>query len=827
MAGNLKEKFAARPAFPKRAVITGGMPYGNKGLHFGHIGGYFIHADVLARFLRDRIGHGNVIFVSGTDCYGSPITEDFRKKSESGEASGSIDDFVRANHLFQKSVLDEYQISLDLFAASSLPPAAENHRRMSAMFIRALHGNGHLAKLSTSQFYDPDLRVFLNGRQVIGRCPVAGCQSEKGYADECDLGHQYLPSELIDPKSTLSGRTPEMREAVNWYVRMDAFRDLLRSWVDEFSKRPNSRPFAVRAIEEFLEPPVIYLKRDFVEAVESIAPAGAAEVAAGAAGAANVAGAAGVANANGAASAQASASNTASAANAAEVVSGAANTVGAANTANTANAANMANAANVAGAACAAANAANANGTASAQAGAYNTANTAGAACAAANAANANGTAGAASAPAAPRPSRAMPPHEIADDGKSTSVKLIFATLAEREQACALISGAGINYRTGKTLVPFRLTGNIEWGVPAPELDGVGGLTVWVWPESLWAPISFTKTYLESVGKPEDEWQKWWMSRDARVYQFIGQDNIYFYGPAQSAMFMGMQGREPSASPADGQLALTDLIVSNHLLFFGKKASSSGKEKPPMAHELLEHYTPEQLRAHFLGLGLGIRSVSFQPKPLNAGAKPGDPDPVLKEGNMLTNVLNRVARSCFYTAQKYTDGRAPELAATDEAAGMAAEAALDYEALMFRCEFHQVMSMLDVYVRNINKYWARRVKEADEADKADGKAGDAGSAEAAIGGAASESGGGLQIRLQALADGLHMLRVAAVLTHPIAPDGSEMIAEYLNMANNFFDWEDIFRPFRDFIADPATHRLRFLEPRVDFFKKHESQFAAQ
>ena len=69
-----------RPNFPKRAIVTGGMPYGNKSLHFGHVGGMFVHADVYARFLRDRIGKDNVIFVSGTDCYGSPIAEGYRKK---------------------------------------------------------------------------------------------------------------------------------------------------------------------------------------------------------------------------------------------------------------------------------------------------------------------------------------------------------------------------------------------------------------------------------------------------------------------------------------------------------------------------------------------------------------------------------------------------------------------------------------------------------------------------------------------------------------------------------------------------------------------------
>ena len=73
-----------RPIFPKRAVITGGMPYGNKELHFAHFGGYMVHADTLARFLRDRIGKENVVFVSGTDCYGSPALEYFRALSAKG-----------------------------------------------------------------------------------------------------------------------------------------------------------------------------------------------------------------------------------------------------------------------------------------------------------------------------------------------------------------------------------------------------------------------------------------------------------------------------------------------------------------------------------------------------------------------------------------------------------------------------------------------------------------------------------------------------------------------------------------------------------------------
>jgi methionyl-tRNA synthetase len=624
----------------KRFIVTAGMPYGNKSLHFGHIGGVFVHADCFARFLRDRYGAENVLFVSGTDCYGSPITEDYRKRCENGAFSGTIEDFVRHNHEDQKAVLDSYDISLDLYAASALGRAAEIHRETSAWVLTALHRNGHLKKLAAKQFYDPGRGVYLNGRQVIGRCPVAGCQSEKGYADECDLGHQYPPGELLEPKSALTGATPELRDAENIYNRTDEMRGVLKEWLEEFSKRERTRPFAASSIAEFLEPPVIYCKREFLDNLPS------------------------------------------------------------------------------------------------------------------------------------------MPVYTVRDEGeKKQSVALVFETLNDREQACAALSAAGIRFRTGKTLVPFRLTGNTEWGVPAPEIEGLSGQTFWVWPESLWAPISFTQAALETRG---ERWQDWWCNPGTTVVQFIGQDNIYFYGPAQVALFRGM----------DAGLPDTDLAANNHILFFNKKASSSGALKPPMAAGLLEHYTPEQLRAHFLGLGLSIRSVGFQPKPLNPDAKPGDQDPVLKEGSLFTGVLNRAARSCFYTAQKYFGGKHPPVPPSAQAAANAEKAVDEYMRLMMKCEFHTMMNLLDDFIRNLNKSFSARMKEAgDDLDKT----------------------------APALADALHTLRAAAMMSRPVVPCGTEMIAEYFQLDFDFFSWENAGRHC------PAGHIFKFLEPRVDFFRPHPSQ----
>ena len=656
----------ARPTFPKRAIITAGMPYGNKELHLGHIGGVFIPADMYARFLRDRIGRENVIFVSGTDCYGSPILEYYRQLVEKGSFDGTIDQFVESNHNKQEEILKAYDIDINLFAASSFSRSAEIHRQVSDELINRMYANGYLVKMTTSQFYDAELGVFLNGRQVVGQCPIMGCQSERGYADECSLGHQYMPIELINPQSTLTGKKPEMRDVTNWYFKLDKFHDLLEKWVDVFGKRPNCRNFVVKSIQEFLEPPVIYVKRDQLDSLNAM--------------------------------------------------------------------------------------------------------------------------------------KEKLPKFTLEDKENKSSVLLIFDELENREKACLILAEYGIRFRTGKTLVPFRLTGNIEWGVPAPALEGLDGLTIWVWPESLWAPLSFTKTYLEKQGEDNTAWKDWWCSKDSKVYQFIGEDNVYFYGPVEMAMFMGTQGKAPSTNPPEGELQLPDLIVNNHVLFLNKKASSSGAIKAPMAKDLLDYYTAEQLRAHFLGLGLGIRSVSFQPKPLNPMASEKDSDPVLKEGNLLTNVFNRAVRSCFYTAQKYYDGRIPVGEIGEEILKESEKTILEYERLMYKCDFHIVMNLMDTFIRNINKYWSKNMREAEENNNG-------------------------TLRLQTLVDTFHMVRTAAVLMHPIAPQGTEMILDYLNLGEEFWNWDRIFEPLYAFMKDPQNHKLKFLEPRVDFFKKHPSQIA--
>jgi len=658
---------APRPVFPKRAIVTGGMPYGNKSLHFGHIGGVFVFADVYARFLRDRIGKENVIFVSGTDCYGSPIAESYRKLCAEGKFSGTIRDFVQHNHDDQKKTLDAYDISLDIFGASGLGDTAQVHNEVTDRFIRRLYENGWLARLSTKQFFDQKAGVFLNGRQVVGKCPVEGCASEKGYADECDLGHQYMPESLIDPKSTLTGETPVMKDVANWYFRLTDFGGLLTKYTEFLRSQPNVRPIIPNTIAEFLKAPEVYIKNEFRASFDALAGR--------------------------------------------------------------------------------------------------------------------------------------IPAHRLVEEERKPSFTVVFEKLDDMNAACKEFSAAGVRYRTGKTLVPFRLTGNIEWGVASPRLEGEEQQTVWVWPESLWAPISFTETYLQRRGIGREHWKDYWCSRDARVYQFIGQDNIYFYGIAQTGMFMAQQGPDQDKmqlEAPDGTLQQSVLVANHHILFLNKKASSSGSVKPPMAADLLNYYTAEQLRMHYLGLGLGLKSVSFQPKPLNPAAPPDEPDPVVKDGLLLSNVYNRIVRTCFYSVQKYFGGKMPVGSVDPEILELSRAAVLDYERFMYRFEFHQCSAVLDNYIRRLSKYMARVLGAADKADDS-------------------------AARRAALVSVFHGVRTAAVLLHPMAPRGTEMVREYLDFDESFWSWERVFDTFAD-LTGGRDHPLKFLEPKVDFFTRHPSQY---
>ena len=648
-----------RPYFPKRAVITSGMPYGNKLLHYGHVG-MTLRADVFARFMRDRIGNENVIFVSGTDCYGSPALESFRKLKESTGFNGTLSDYVESNHVKQAEIFKKYEIGFNGFYASALGRAKEIHEHVCADFLHKLVKANMVSKHSSLQFYDRKFKTLLNGRQVVGKCPIEGCLSEHGYADECGLGHQYLPQDLINPVSALSGETPELVKIENLYFDLDKCIPILTDWIASIEREKDTPSFMTKEIKEFFKLPEIYIKRAYAEQLESL---------------------------------------------------------------------------------------------------------------------------------------KDMLPEykDISVSDKAPSITIQFPTLTDREKACEVLSQNGIRYRTGKTLTPFRLSGDISWGVPCPEVDGLKNQTFYVWPESLFAPISFSKTYLESIGKDKNEWEKYWCSQDSKVYQFLGEDNLYFYGPAQQAMFL-YYNQNPNIKADEGKLQITKINPIKSILYLNQKASSSGSLKPPMAEEFLNFYTPEQFRMHFLAMNLTNNNVSLMPKAFNPDAK-DELDPMVREGNLLTNVYNRILRTIFYSTQNNFGGVIPVAEIDEDVMDMCKKAILDVEMFMNDKKFHQVYNALDVFIRNINKYWVKDVNGADNE------------------------------KLKSLtANTLQMLFVANTLLHPIAPSGTENVADYIGLdKSKCFSWDNIFGSFYDVLLKDRSLKLTTLKEKEDFFARHPWQ----
>ena len=217
-----------------------------------------------------------------------------------------------------------------------------------------------------------------------------------------------------------------------------------------------------------------------------------------------------------------------------------------------------------------------------------------------------------------------------------------------------------------------------------------------------------------------------------------------------------------------------------------------------MADELLKYYTKEQLRMHFMSLGLSSKSVSFKPQAFMKKEEQEGVDMVLKEGNLITNVFNRLIRSCFYAIQNNYAGKIPEGEVATRIKDMAESAVLEYERHMYNHDFHRISYVLDDFIRAINKHWVNNVKLAD-------------------------SKGDAEWRKQIVIDCFYACKVMAILVHPIAPEGCEMFRDYMNLGEELWDWKYILEPISFYTGDLGKHELKVLEPRVDFFKKHECQ----
>ena len=195
----------------KRTTVTSALPYANGPVHIGHLAGVYVPADIYVRYLR--LKKEDVLFIGGSDEHGVPIT--IRAKKEG----------------ITKDSFEEFGISFDVYGRTT----SKVHRETASEFFRTLYDKGEFVEKTSMQYYDEEAHTFLADRYITGECPH--CHAEGAYGDQCEkCGTSLSPTDLINPKSAISGSKPVMRETKHWYLPLDKHEAWLRQWILEDHK---------------------------------------------------------------------------------------------------------------------------------------------------------------------------------------------------------------------------------------------------------------------------------------------------------------------------------------------------------------------------------------------------------------------------------------------------------------------------------------------------------------------------------------------------------------------------------------------------------------
>lgn len=213
----------------KRYTITAALPYTNGPIHIGHLAGVYVPADIFARYQRLK-GH-DVAFICGSDEHGVPITIKAKKEGVSPQA------IVDRYHQNIKASFEEFGISFDNYSRTS----AQIHHETASEFFSTLNSKAEFIEETTAQLYDPEAQQFLADRFVVGTCPK--CGYEESYGDQCEsCGTSHNATDLIHPKSTISGAAPILKDTKHWFMPLNRHESFLKEWILERHKsdwKPN------------------------------------------------------------------------------------------------------------------------------------------------------------------------------------------------------------------------------------------------------------------------------------------------------------------------------------------------------------------------------------------------------------------------------------------------------------------------------------------------------------------------------------------------------------------------------------------------------------
>jgi methionyl-tRNA synthetase len=212
----------------KRTTVTSALPYANGPVHIGHLAGVYIPADIYVRYLR--LKGEEVLFIGGSDEHGVPITIKAKKEGVSPQ------DIVDRFHRIIKKSFEDFGITFDIYSRTTSP----THRQVASDIFKTINEKGGFVEKTSEQYYDEAAQQFLADRYITGKCPH--CGNENAYGDQCEsCGTSLNATDLINPKSAISGNVPVMRETKHWYLPLDQHETWLRKWILEDHKewKPN------------------------------------------------------------------------------------------------------------------------------------------------------------------------------------------------------------------------------------------------------------------------------------------------------------------------------------------------------------------------------------------------------------------------------------------------------------------------------------------------------------------------------------------------------------------------------------------------------------
>lgn len=357
-----------------------------------------------------------------------------------------------------------------------------------------------------------------------------------------------------------------------------------------------------------------------------------------------------------------------------------------------------------------------------------------------------------------------LPAHKMKySPGKS--IILQFGNRGEMDAARPVLAAAGIETALVDEWARRSITRDVAWGIPLPPELGpdMAGKTLYVWPDSLIAPISFSQVALVARGEDPARHADFWRDPEARVYQFLGQDNVFFYVLLQGAMWLGTQD-DPQQLPGPGDLQLTDIYGCFHLLVGGEKMSKSKGNFITGDQLLDEHgYSADQIRYYLALLGLGEKPSNF------------DFAKLVERNNFLAGPMNATFERPISAAHSKFDGKVPAGTLLEKAESDTRRMVQRYVRAMDRADYPTMLFELENYARTINSLFTQHKPHDDRHPEG--------------------------ARKDALYTSFYILKNLMIMLYPFVPETMERLRESLRLPPEVFRIEEIGVPI------PAGHEL--------------------